>query len=137
MKRILIAAIPFLFLVVLSSCKKTEGIQNQGIVGNWLLTEVYDGYANGGSFKWNNVSLEDSHTLTFTPDGKFTRQENETGNFQKCSGTYEFLYSKVVVSTFCEILPDTLTISELKPTSLIIDRQGIEGTIRYKYKATK
>ncbi len=137
MKRIFLAAISLLFLALLPSCKKTQGIQNQGIVGKWLLIEIYDGYLNGGGFKWNKIDIENSHTLEFTPDGKYTRQENVNGNNQKCYGTYEFQYSKVVVSTFCEILPDTLTISELKPTSLIIDRQGIEGTIRYKYKAIK
>lgn len=135
MKKNIIAIFSILLLSVISSCKKTETFKNNGIIGKWLLTEVYDGYVNGGHFKWNAVGIENSHTLEFTPEGKFTRQENENGNFQKCSGTYEFLYSKVVVNTYCEILPDTLNISELKPTSFIIDRQGIEGTIRYKYKA--
>lgn len=135
MRKYIITLFSFLCLVTVSSCKKSETFKNNGIIGKWLLTEVYDGYANGGSFKWNDVALANSHTLEFTPDGKYTRQENENGNFQKCYGTYEFNYSNVVVNTFCEIVPDTLKISELKPTSLIIDRQGIEGTIRYKYKA--
>lgn len=126
-----------LITLCLSACKKDEGFKNTGIIGNWQLTAIFDGYLNGGSNKWNKVAFEDSRTLSFTSDGKYAELQNGTGNGADCRGNYEFLYSKVVVTTNCNIEPDTLNISELKPTTLIIDRPGIEGVIRYKFTAVQ
>jgi len=40
-------------LLCFTSCKKT--IENIGLVVNWKLAAVYDGYLNFESFKWNAV----------------------------------------------------------------------------------
>ena len=100
--------------------------------------EVVDGYANGGSFKWNNISNENSHTLEFSDNGQYLRQENLNGNNQQCIGTY-ILQSdnNLEINSNCNTVTEKMKISEISSTVLIIDRQVIEGKIRYKYSAAK
>lgn len=128
-------------LATSSSCKKTENIENVSIVGQWQLKEVYNGYANGGSFIWNSVSIEDSHTLTFTQNGKYERKENINGNNQECTGTYNLHTSNnleiLEVNSGCNIMTEKMFLSELTTNSLIIDHPVMEGKIRYKYIASK
>lgn len=127
-----------LILTTFSSCKKTGSIENVGIVGKWQLKEVFDGYANGGHFHWNNVSKGDSHTLEFVDNGQFFRKENKNGNFQNCTGTYHLQTdNNLEINSNCNTTIEEMKVSELTSTTLIINRQGIEGTIRYKYSAIK
>ena len=127
-----------LLLTTISSCKKTESGKNAGIVGKWQLKEVFDGYANGGHFQWNNVSNDDSHSLEFADNGQFFRKENKNGNFQECTGTYQLQTdNNLEINSNCSTTIEEMKVSELTATILIINRQGIEGTIRYKYSATK
>ncbi len=115
------------------SCKKTEVIKNNGIVGSWLLTEMYYGYANGGDFKWHAVDYKNSHTMTFTDDKKY-REKDNSGNNPDCLGTYVVQSpTLLIVNSNCSTMPVDMNISELTPQILIIDMQGIEGKIRYKY----
>lgn len=130
----------FLFVFVISififSCKKTSEQPLPGnLNGQWKLTEIFDGYLNGGGFKWSKVSSADSHILTFSADGQFSRKENESGNFIECTGNYEFDSSQLEITTDCNTFPETMKVSELTTKSLIIDRMGIEGVIRFKYIA--
>ena len=127
-----------LLLVTISSCKKATNIENSGLIGKWQLVEVFDGYANGGTFSWKNVSNDNSHMLTFTTNGQYIRKESLNGNFKECLGTFQVQpNSNIEVSSNCNTVVEKLIISELTSTTLIIDRQGIEGKIRYKYSATK
>lgn len=118
-----------------SSCKKDT---NNGLLGKWKLIEVYDGYGNGGNFKWNTVSTDNSHTLDFTNNGQYFRKENKNGNNQDCSGTYLLQSDNTLeINSNCNTVTEKMKISELSSVLLIIDRQVIEGKIRYKYSATK
>ena len=123
------------FIGVFSSCKKEK---NNGILGKWKLVEVYDGYANGGNFQWNNISNESSHTLEFSDNAQYIRQENINGNNQQCIGTYILQTdNNLEINSNCNTVTEKIKISEISSTVLIIDRQGIEGKIRYKYSAIK
>lgn len=133
---------PFLILMIIVatvtalSCKKAVEVENNGITGAWKLVEVFDGYTNGGHFEWGNVAEISSHILLFTADGKFEQKENLNGGFRICKGSYTFQNGNMLeVTTPCNTRIDKMLVSELTATSLIIDRQGIEGKIRYKYKA--
>jgi hypothetical protein len=127
-----------LIFAAISSCKKTESIENVGLVGKWQLKEVFDGYANGGHFQWNNVSKDDSHSLEFAANGQFFRKENKNGNFQECTGTYQFQTdNNLEINSICSTTIEEMKVNELTSTILIINRQGREGTIRYKYSAIK
>lgn len=127
-----------LFLTTNSSCKKANTIENVGIVGKWQLKQVFDGYVNGGHFIWNGVSIENSHFLTFTQNGQYNKKENFNGNNQECTGTYNLQTpDHLEVNSSCNTTTEKMVISELTTTSLILDRSGIEGTIRFKYSASK
>ncbi|MFC4262650.1 hypothetical protein ACFOWM_07165 [Ferruginibacter yonginensis] len=121
-----------LFVATFSSCKKDN--VNNGIIGKWKLIEVYDGYANGGNFQWNNISNDYSHSLEFSENGQYLRQENINGNNQQCIGTYILQTdNNLEINSNCNTAIEKMKISELTTTILIIDRQVIEGKIRYKY----
>jgi hypothetical protein len=124
-----------LLTLLLSSCKKDT---NKGLFGKWKLIEVYDGYANGGNFQWNTVSINNSHTLEFTSNGEYFRKENQNGNNQACIGTYLVQSgNQLEINSNCNTVTEKMNITELSSVLLIIDRQVIEGKIRYKYAATK
>ncbi len=125
----------FLFLLILTGCKKDEKLTGQDITGKWYLVESFDGYVNGGSFTWKDVSEPDSHQLLFSSDGKYLKQENDTHAFQKCAGTYNILpENKLELVSNCNT-SELITVSELTPKMLILEVQVREGVIRYKYKA--
>ena len=123
-------------LMILFSCKKETG--NGNLIGKWNLIEVYDGYANGGQFKWNKISGESAHYLDFKNDGGYYKKENANGNFKECAGTFKIQNSnQLEINSNCNIGIERGTISELSTSQLIIDHQGIEGIIRYKYYFAK
>lgn len=128
-------------LTTTSSCKKTEKIENVGIVGKWQLKEVYDGYVNGGTFRWNSVSFANAHSLLFTQNGLYEKKENISGNNQVCTGTYSLQTTNnlevLEINSSCNTTIEKMFISELTTNSLIIDMSVIEGKIRYKYSASK
>jgi hypothetical protein len=129
----------FLYLLfcvlAFSSCKKES---NDGIIGKWKLVEVYNGYANGGNFQWNNISNENSHTLEFSSNGEYLREENINGNNQQCVGTFTLQTDNIIeIFSNCNSVTEKKKISELSSSLLIIDRQVIEGIIRYKYSGIK
>ena len=118
-----------------ASCKKDS---NNKIVGKWKFVEQFDGYANGGTFRWYAIPTEYSHTLTLSKNGQYIRKENSSGNFEECIGTYVIINStSLEFITNCNSGTEKTTISELTATSLIIDRQVFEGKIRYKYLAVE
>lgn len=122
----------FILLSTTISCKKSIG--NYGIVGNWKLIEVYDGYVNGGSFQWNVVPSEHQHILSFTSDGRYEKKENQNN----CVGTYTIInIHNLEIRSNCNIGTEKALISELTHKFLILDYQGREGKIRDKYVATK
>ncbi|MBN9350716.1 MAG: hypothetical protein J0H55_08520 [Chitinophagaceae bacterium] len=121
----------------IASCKKQKVAENNGIVGKWLFTELFDGYANGGSFKWNDISFENSHTISFDSAGHFYKHDNSNAN-PDCSGSYRWdLPGILIINSSCSTVEERWTVSEMTSQMLIIDIQGIEGISRYKYMARK
>ena len=128
-----------IFLIIFfTACKKETTVQNNGIIGKWKFVEQYDGYANGGAFTWYSIPTDYSNTLTLSQNGQYSKKANSSGNFQECVGTYAILNStNLEINSNCNTITEKMIISELTSTSLIIDQQGIEGKIRYKYLATQ
>lgn len=124
-----------MILVATVSCKKT--VENSGLIGKWKLIERYNGYFNGGNFQWNRVPPQNSHTLTFTSDGKYTKKEGTSSTQNNCIGTY-ILHSdnKLEINSNCNTGTERAVVSDLTSKKLILDRSGIEGVIRYKYSST-
>lgn len=122
-------------LLTITSCKKS--VDNNGLTGNWKLVERYDGYAMGGSFNWHSVAPEYSHILTFNSDGKYFKTEGAASQ-NNCVGTYLLQTdNRLEINSNCNTVTERVFVSILTPETLVIDRAVIEGTIRYKYSASK
>jgi hypothetical protein len=107
-------------------------------MGNWQLKEEFDGYVMGGNFKWNSISVDNSHTVTFSQDGQYQMRSGKNEGYQQLYGNlFTTDAGKLKVNTDCNTTTQTFTVSELTPVSLIIDQPVIEGLIRYKYTAVK
>lgn len=125
-----------LVLLTIFSCKKS--VENNGLVGNWKLVEQYDGYANSGNFQWNSVPSANSHILSFTASGSYQKTEIINGTTNNCTGTYLLQAdNKLEINSTCNTVTERDFVSELTSKTLILDRSGIEGKIRYKYSASK
>jgi hypothetical protein len=126
------------FLTTFYSCSKDQTIENNGLLGKWLLEEIYSGYPNGGDFSWHSLPYDYSLTLEFTTTGQYFSQESHSGDLQQCSGTYQLLpANNLEVNSNCDTAVERMKISELTNRSLIIDRSGFEGVTRYKYSPAK
>ena len=99
------------------------------------MKSIFNGYANGGNFKWNEVAFENSHVLSFTNEGLYF-QKGFSGNVRECMGTYRLLPSDTLeINADCNIVTMKIFVSELTKESLIFDFQGREGKIRERYMA--
>ena len=136
MRKYILTLGTIMILVAIVSCEKT--VENNGLIGDWKLIEQYDGYANGGNFQWNKIPTENSHYLTFTADGNYQKTEIIYGTQYNCTGTYLLQTdNKLLINSNCNTVTERAFVSELTPKTLILDRSGIEGVIRYKYSSTK
>ena len=120
-----------LFTFILFSCRKNEGFKTP-LVGNWELSETFDGYANGGKFIWQPVPASAITKLSFSATNGYT--SDCPANNKTCIGTYLLKGSNAIeISSNCNYEALTYTITELTSKSLILDYQVREGVIREKY----
>ena len=117
------------------ACTKDKATENKEFLGKWRLIEIYDSYFNGGSFTWKNVPAVHSHDLVFGANSHYEKRPVMNNSTQVCVGTYIRAGNSLAVQSNCNTATEQMTISS--PRELIIDRHGIEGIIRYKYKAEK
>ena len=121
----------FLFSIFLFSCEKEA---NNTIYGKWVMSEIFNGYANGGDFKWIGVSKENSHVIELAANGGFIRTENTNGNNLQCKGTYLLgSDSTLEINTNCNTVPERFKLTESSKNVIILDMRVREGVIRYKY----
>ncbi len=121
----------FLFSILLFSCEKET---SNTIYGKWILTETFNGYFNGGDFKWIGVSKENSHTIELAANADFIRTENANGNYLQCKGTYLLSSdSTLEINTNCNTVPERFKLTERSTNVIILDMRVREGVIRYKY----
>ena len=121
----------FLFSMLFFSCKKET---TNTIYGKWMLNETFNGYVNGGDFKWVGVSKENSHTIELAANGGFIRIENANGNYLQCKGTYLLKSdSTLEINTNCNTVPERFKLTESSADVIILDMRVREGVIRYKY----
>jgi hypothetical protein len=118
-------------LLLVSACKKQISIKNDSIHGNWRFVETYDGYI-GGSNTWQDVDQTNSHTLVFMNNGSYAKQS--TSGLNDCKGTFILEAGTLKINSNCNQGVETVKVSELNSTSLILDYQGREGIIRHRYK---
>ena len=119
------------FILFFSSCKK-ESIPNN-LVGTWQIQQVFNGYVNGGDFKWSAVPNEYKSSITFSHDGSFS--ENRPVNWapNQCSGTYVFINeNELRVNSTCSARPYNIGV-DISEKVLILRHQVIEGEIKEKF----
>src|SRR5215217_3424950 len=73
-----------LFILFFSSCKK-ENIANK-LAGKWQIQQVYNGYINGGDFKWSTIRDEYKSSLNLNSDGTFIEDLLNNWSPYQCSG---------------------------------------------------
>ncbi len=121
----------FLFSILFFSCEKET---NNTIYGKWILTETFNGYFNGGDFKWVGVSKQNSHIIELASNGGFIRIENASGNYLQCKGTYLLSSdSTLEINTNCNTVLERFKLTERSTDVIILDMRVREGVIRYKY----
>ncbi len=117
------------------SCKK-EKTNNNSLVGKWKTIETYQGYLMGGCFCWKLVESQDAPILEFSALGRYTLTQPPHFSVSGCSGNYRIVNDSTLSMTYeCQSDP---TLEVNRPFTkdgniLIIDYQGFEGVIRYKY----
>ncbi len=121
-------------ITVLTSCKKENEVKNDGLIGKWQLVATLDTFYGNGN--WDKVPAEGAHTLEFKTDGSFIKLEISGGFNAICTGEYLSLPDNMIrVNSPCNPPNEMIKVSALSPTQLILDRHGIEGVIKFKYKA--
>jgi len=121
----------FLFSILFFSCEKET---NNTIYGKWELIEIFNGYVNGGDFKWIGVSKENSHIIELAANGGFIRTQNTNGNNLQCKGTYLLNSdSTLEINTNCNIVPERFKLTESSKNVIMLDMRVREGVIRFKY----
>lgn len=119
---------------IISGC--SDDNNKPGIVGEWKLTEIYDGYANGGNFTWTSVPDTYYEFINFTSNGQYFKSGDLDGTQTQCNGTYQLLPDNILqIESSCQTVLVNHKI-ELTEKTLIIDIQVIEGVIRRKYTLT-
>jgi hypothetical protein len=125
MKTVRFILISFFLQILFSSCKKDNQLS---ITGKWITQEYYNGYGDGGDFKWHAFDDQYKDTIEFTSDGHYL-QGTYPGS---CNGTYTVTNHDINYITPC----GSNTISfyfEYLPNSLIISHIVREGIIKIKY----
>jgi hypothetical protein len=125
-----------LFSLLLStaiSCKKED--LNDSIIGKWTIYEQYNGYLNGGDFKWHEVPGTNKWSIEFDASGNCI--EIKSGTFTPCSGSYSLVSNQqLIINSGCNAVPQNLNIS-IRKDQLLITRQVREGEIIEKYLREK
>jgi hypothetical protein len=126
-----------LLWLIFSSCSKETVLKNETIIGKWKLTQMYNGYVNGGDFKWKNTMPGFSKEIEFFATGEFEEQNNLGGSPLVCTGTYHLFPGSILEkNSSCQTAIETLTISEQTSTVLVINYHVIEGVFKEKYVPT-
>ena len=117
------------------SCKKDKA-NDDSLIGKWKLTEIYNGYVMGGCFCWTQVPSVNADMLEFFVTGRYKLTRSQLSSISGCSGTYRVLNDTTIAMTYdCQMDPTREFNHKIsrQPGKFIIDYQGIEGVIRYKY----
>jgi hypothetical protein len=123
----------FMLMLAMQSCTKTHE-PCESLVGKWTLLETFDGYVNGGNFRWNRVVPWYSTTLQINADSTFVETTPHTGQAPTtCTGTVRLQDSTLTMFTNCNTSPLPYKISSRQCSEIILDYQVREGVIRYKY----
>lgn len=122
-----------MLMVAMQSCTKSNE-KCDSLVGKWTLIETFDGYANGGNFRWNRVEPWYSTTIEINADSTLVETTTSAGQPPTiCTGTYRLHDNNLTMFTNCNTSPLPYKISSHQCNEIILDSRVIEGVIRFKY----
>ena len=100
------------------------------------MQQVYNGYANGGDFKWSAIPDEYTFSLAFNRDGSFSESLPVSWFPNQCSGSYVLINeNELKVNSSCYTEPYSI-IFYVSEKYLIITHRVIEGEIKEKFIKT-
>jgi hypothetical protein len=131
MKTINILQVTLLIALSFTSCKKENF--SERIVGKWQIQEVFNGYSNGGDFRWSTVPSQYQSSLEFNANGGF-KEVRATGFLPaQCTGIYRLLSNgEIQVLSDCSATPYNLSIS-VSNKVLTITHFVREGEVKEKF----
>jgi hypothetical protein len=122
-----------IMLCAMTSCSKKEAniTPEPQLFGKWQAVEQYNSYLNGGDFQWHTIQA--GALLEFKRNGDYIKMELSNA---PCTGKFAWqqLDKSIELNISCQVNKMIQKYSELNDNTLILDYQGREGIIRYKYK---
>jgi hypothetical protein len=119
---------------VVASCTKDNVTDEEQLSGKWRLVETFNGYANGGDFTWNPVSIDYLELVEFKENGQYAKFVSFSGSVQNCIGSYNYSPGQSLqINSSCNQSAQILQVTELANATLILNSQVREGYIGYKY----
>jgi len=107
---------------------QSKKIGKVSITGKWKLIEIFQGYHNGGDFKWKKPA-GNSYTYQFSKNGSF----EQDGVSAAClPATFIQKRSLLIISYSCSKV-DTSYIEKLSADTLIIRNKVLEGITKLKF----
>jgi hypothetical protein len=107
---------------------QSKNIGKASITGKWKLAEIFQGYHNGGDFKWKKPA-GNSYTYQFSKNGSF----EQDGVSAAClPATFIQKRSLLIISYSCNKV-DTSYIEKLSADTLIIRNKVLEGITKLKF----
>jgi hypothetical protein len=120
--------------ILLCACSDEAEVIDDLLIGKWKLTEIFDGYANGGTFRWNEVPGIYTEIIEFGSNREYLESIDDNQQQQQCTGEYRILSETLLeLSSSCQTEAIQIQINKINRTTLLLYSQGREGVLRYKY----
>ena len=118
----------FLLLQVIPDYGQSKKSAKASIIGKWKLAEIFQGYNNGGDFKWKHPA-GNSYTYQFWENGSFVQDGINTACLP---ATFIQKHSLLIISYKCSKV-DTNYIEKLSADTLTLKNKVLEGVTKLKF----
>jgi hypothetical protein len=130
-----LAALPALLIILfgVSGYGQSPKKPVTAITGKWKLAAVYQGYHNGGDFKWKPAPVGNRYISEFRRNGSF----NYNGVSAACLPATFIKKDSLLIITYKCNKTDTSYIEKLSRDTLIIRNKVMEGITKSKFFRVK
>ena len=118
-----------LILLCFSNCTKTTPQLAKSLVGGWKAFQGFQGWSDGGDFKWHVLPVASQFTYNFAAGGNFSAN-NITNNCMPAK--YASTDSTLYIHYQCSRI-DTLKIETISADSMVLTNKVIEGLSKIKF----
>lgn len=127
----------FLFcLAIFSACKKeTQPDIVTTIIGQWQLQKQFNGYANGGDYRWDSVPNNARKKIKFQGDNTFIESAPPGLTPIQCTGTYTITPDNhLILNSACNQSPLDFSLTDITSSELELSTSVREGVIKQRFK---